>query len=138
MTDLNQPRYWSGTKTHSTKYCLSVVVKIPQNIEISFLVNSAHSYFKKRQLIKGRAEKVNHSSSGSKSDHDTFFCYLGVVQSSGLRVARKEMKAVTTEKMNHVTRNLHQCSFVVKYRGTTHIWKRVTNLKRKQKMFYHL
>jgi len=56
-----------------------------------------------------------------------------VVQSSGLRVARKVMKAVTMEKMNHVTRNLHQCSLVVKYRGTTHIWKRVTNFRGEKK-----
>lgn len=40
--------------------------------------------------------------------------YLGVVQDSGLRVARKEMYAVMTEKINHVVRNLHQCSLVVK------------------------
>jgi hypothetical protein len=40
--------------------------------------------------------------------------YLGVVQLRGLRVARNETNAVTTENMNHVVRNLHQWSLVVK------------------------
>lgn len=40
--------------------------------------------------------------------------HLGVVCTSGFRVARKVTKAVTAENKTQITRNLHQCSFTVK------------------------
>lgn len=40
--------------------------------------------------------------------------HLGVVCSSGLRVALKVIKAVTREKRIQIPRNRIQCSFIVK------------------------
>ena len=60
---------------------------------------------------------------------------LGVVCTRGFRVALKVTKAVTAEKSTQITRNRHQYSLIVKYRGTTHIWKRVTICGNRGKAF---